>query len=465
MVTRDRRLEDLANQDPDQFSRSLALAFREAGEELYLVGGAVRDALLGMADFDLDFATSARPPVTVGILEALGQGRPYRIGERFGTIGLRLGQKDVEVTTYRSKETYPPRSRKPDVQFGTRLEEDLGRRDFTINAMARDPISGETIDLFGGTQDLGAGLIRAVGEAVQRFREDPLRLLRAVRFACRLDFDIEPATWAAMRADGPWLETVSRERVRDEMTRMLEGTQPARALTLLRDSGLLARSVPRLALLDSMPDHGPRHPLSLWDHTMAVVSGVPPTLALRWAAVLHDIAKPVTRTHEPSGRPRFFHHEEEGARLAREILTGLRYSNQVVEDVALLVETHMQPHAYSEEWSDGAVRRLMVRLGPLLHQSIELARADAAGHALDGPVWNTPKFDALERRVRALDEEQEERLRSPLSGEDLMHRYGRGPGRWIGEIKGAICEALIEGELQPGDTEGAWRIADRIVSG
>lgn len=454
----------LVNDAPSQLARSLGAAFRSRDEELFLVGGAVRDHLLGQPDFDLDFATSALPDITVRILEHQHLGKVYRVGERFGTIGLRLDDRLVEITTYRSQEIYAPESRKPEVRFGTTLLEDLRRRDFTINAMARDPITGALIDPLQGAVDLQAGLIRAVGTAADRFGEDPLRILRAVRFASRLGFSIEPSAWEAMVEMAPRLATISRERVRDEFTKMLEDAHPAVALSLMRDAGLLRWTAPLLEELTRMPDHGPRHHLSLWDHTMRVVSAVSPLLSLRWAAVLHDIAKPATRTEEPSGRPRFFHHEEVGARMAREVLTDLRYSNQIVESVVLLIQTHMQLHAYSAEWSDGAVRRLMMRLGPLTQEAIALDRADAAGHTIGVPSANAPKFDHLQERIRHLDEEDVSQLKSPLTGHDLMERYQRPAGPWIGVIKDALLEEVIEGRLAPQEQDKAWRIADTLVN-
>jgi poly(A) polymerase len=443
----------------------LARAFRDAGEELYLVGGALRDRLLGEQMDELDFATSARPSKTVEILERLDLGRAYRVGEKFGTIGVAGPGGQIEITTYRSKEIYEPGSRKPEVQFGATLADDLSRRDFTINAMARDPLTTTILDPLGGQSDLAAGIIRAVGDPAARFREDPLRLLRGIRFAARLGFDIDPRTWQAMIATAPELTSISRERVRDEYSRMLQGPDPVRALTLLRDSRLLEYSVPQLCILMKMADHGPRHPLSLWDHTMNVVRTVPPGLAVRWAALLHDVGKPSTRTHEPSGRPRFFHHEEVGAAIAHEILTGLRYSSAVVDAVTLLVGTHMQLHTYNRDWTDGAVRRLMLRLGPQTGEAIQLARADATGHSLDGSSHSAPKFDELEARIlRSEQEEHVTQLKSPLTGNDLMERYNRPPGPWIRQIKTALDDAVIDGELQPGDREGAYNIADQLVA-
>lgn len=225
----------------------------------------------------------------------------------------------------------------------------------------------------------------------------------------------------------------------------------------------MRHSVPILCELDTMPDHGPRHPLSLWDHVMQVVAGVSPSLDVRWAAILHDIAKPRTRSNDSSGRPRFFHHEEVGAALACETLEDLRYPNALVSNVALLVGTHMQLHSYSSEWSDGAVRRLMLRLGPLLPRAIELARADARGHSLGGRSTGTPRFDELEARVRLLEQDGVLTVSSPLSGHDLMERYGRGPGPWIRAVKTALEREVIDGRLAPSDRESAWRIADDLV--
>ncbi len=449
-------------QNTDTLSRILAERFKAANKHLYLVGGFIRDQLLGQSDADLDFATDALPGETVAILEGAG-GSIYRVGEKFGTIGLALSGHTIEITTYRSQETYSAGSRKPEVRFGQTLEEDLTRRDFTINAMARDPLTGTLVDPMGGELDLTAGLIRAVGNPAERFREDPLRLLRAVRFATRFHFEIEPDTWRALCQTAPCLRQISRERIRDEYSKILTGPDPVRGLTLLRDSGLLANSVPGLLELTAMLDHGPRHPLSLWDHVMLVLRGVPESLPLRWAALLHDIGKPSTRTHEPDGRPRFFHHEQVGAAMAQRILSDLRYDNDLVASVTLLVETHMQLHSYNPEWSDGAVRRLMLRLGPLLESSIRLARADAAGHATSGESHGAAKFEHLEQRIHQLGLQRVRELQSPLSGDDLMERYGRPGGPWVGEIKNALLHDVLEGTMAPGDREAAWQRADELV--
>jgi poly(A) polymerase len=445
-------------------SAALARAFRDRGEELYLIGGTVRDRLLRRISPDLDFASSARPTRIVEILEGLSLGAIYRLGEKFGTIGLRIGQQTIEITTYRNTEQYPPRSRKPDVQFGDSLFDDLKRRDFTVNAIALDPLSGALVDPLGGRDDLRAHLLRAVGSPADRFAEDPLRLLRAVRFAAELDFAIERSTWQAMLAAAGRLELISRERIRDELSRILTGPRPRSGLALLRDSGLLAYSVPELLELTRMPDHGPNHPLSLWDHTMAVVAAAPDDLVSRWAALLHDIAKPRTLTRESDGRPRFFHHEEVGAEMARVILSGLRYPNQIAAAVSLLVETHMQVHSYRPDWSEGAVRRLTLRLGGLTPAAIALARADAAGHSLSGVSRNSARLDELEDRILHLGRSAAERPQSPLNGDELMARYSRPPGPWIRAIKDRLEEEVIEGRLGPTDRDRAWQIADAVVA-
>lgn len=447
----------------DPLAVQLGQLFAAAGHQLFLVGGAVRDALLGHSQADLDFATDALPEATLVLLSRVEDAHPYRVGEQFGTIGARIGSRHVEITTYRSDEQYVVGSRKPSVQFGRTLQGDLTRRDFTVNAMGLNPLTGELIDPLDGRRDLLAGVLRAVGRAGERFREDPLRLLRAVRFAARLGFSIEPRTWHAMQEQATTLIQISRERIRDEYSRILTGSNAAQGLTLLRDSGLMDTSVPQLLELTRMADHGPRHPLSLWDHTLRVVQRVEPDLALRWAALLHDIAKPETRTLEPDGRIRFFHHEDRGAFVAREILVGLRYPGQLVDAVSLLVETHMQIHAYNDAWSDGAVRRLLLRLGPLMPGAIDLSRADASGHSSDGTSWNAPKFGALTRRIDELEREPVEEMRSPLSGDDLMRRFELPPGAWIRSIKDALNEEVLEGRLRPHDREAAWKLAEALA--
>ncbi len=453
--------------------RLVADAFSSADLELYLVGGALRDHLLERPVHEWDFATNARTNEILSTLEMAGEtnhwAQPwsiYRVGEKFGTIGLVANGERAEITTYRSSESYPEGSRKPSVIFGSGIEEDLSRRDFTVNSMAiraQSFLEGDTsglIDPYGGRDDLAARLIRSVGAPHERFREDPLRLLRAVRLAAQLGFSVEARTWAAMADRAQLLSSISRERIADELTRMLTGPDPARSLTLLRDSGLLQAAVPDLMILDAMPDHGPRHPMSLWDHTMLVVEGVEPDPISRWAALLHDIGKPETRTFDERGRIRFFQHEEVGAKRAAEVLRSLRRSNELVESVHDLVETHMQVHQYTPEWSDGAIRRLCEKLGPNFAKAIDLAKSDVRGHR--ETTWGVTGAAELEERAAQL-QAQLPSVQSPLTGVVLMERYRRPPGPWIGEIKDRLTEMVRDGALLPGDLERAWEIADAIV--
>ncbi len=451
------------NEDRDALIRRLGEAFQLAQHELFVVGGALRDELLGISGNEVDFATSSRPEETIKIAESISGNSVYRVGEKFGTIGVVREGFRAEITTYRSAEVYSAGSRKPVVEFGKSLEEDLSRRDFTINSMARPALGGEVIDPFGGARDLSARVLRAVGDAAQRFQDDPLRLLRGVRFAARLDLRIEESTEQAMHECADLIARISKERVAEEMNRMLLGPQPARALVLLRDTGLLGLVAPQLCSLNDMPDHGPHHALSLWDHTMRVVEGVPADPVSRWAALLHDIAKPLTRSFDATGRIRFLKHEEIGATIARDILSSLRMPNALIESVFDLVETHMQVHAYNDEWSDGAVRRLMNRLGSNFNLALALARSDASAHGAE-PYWNWPKLDRLSERAEQLRVDVPE-VRSPLTGQQLMDRYGRGPGKWIGIVKAALAEKVLEGQLGPHDEGTALEEADQLMAG
>jgi len=450
------------NTDVPPEARSLALAFAERGERLTLVGGAVRDLLLGALPDELDFATSALPSVTASILRTSIEGSIYRMGEKYGTIGIQTSTLPYEITTYRSGEEYVAGSRKPSVRFGVSIDEDLSRRDFTVNAIAIDPVTGLILDPFNGRGDLRARILRAVGNPASRFREDPLRLLRAVRFAQRMNFEIAPETWAAMLDGAGAIQSISRERVRDEYSKILTGSAAVRGLTLLRDSALLTAATPGLGELLRMQDHGPHHPLSLWDHTMRVVTGVPNDLAVRWAALLHDIAKPHTREDEAGGRVRFHQHAEIGAVMAGKIFRDLRYPNTLIDEVVMLVEIHMHIHAYNSEWSDGAVRRLLLKLGDARAKALALVRADAQGHSNDGTSMNGPKFDELANRIDSLYEEPSNYM-SPLTGNDLMQRYQRPAGSWIGSVKQRLLDEVVEGRLQPDDVDGAWLIVHEML--
>lgn len=436
--------------------RVLAAHFTEAGYELYLVGGSVRDALLHRPTHDLDLATDAHPPV---IKRLLAQARPdarYDVGEKFGTIGATFGEWVVEITTYRSEE-YAFASRKPAVTFGTSLAEDLSRRDFTINAIAQAPATGGMLDPFHGLQDLQRGLIRAVGDPVERFREDPLRMLRAVRFAAELGFRIDPATRAALQQQAGAIEHVSTERIAAELTRMLVANQPAAGLELLCDTGLASYVMPELLPLRSTGQDG-RHK-DVFGHTLKVVENVPATPILRWAALLHDIGKPKTKSVQ-DGKVHFFRHEMVGARMSRKVLRRLRFDRDRSERIQRLVAEHLRPNLYTPEWTDGAVRRYLRETEGITDDLFALSRADITSYRRSRVEAGVARVNHLEARCRELQAQEDvAKLQSPLDGNDLMTMFDLGPGPWIKPIKDYLLELVIDGDLAQDDAESATKLA------
>ncbi len=441
--------------------RTLATQFGEAGHELYLVGGSVRDGLLHRPTHDLDFATDAHPPV---IKRLLAQARPdsrYDVGEKFGTIGATFGEWVVEITTYRSEE-YAFASRKPAVTFGKNLEDDLSRRDFTINAIAQEPTTGGMLDPFHGLQDLQRGLIRAVGDPAARFREDPLRMLRALRFAAELGFHIDAATLAAMREQARALEHVSTERIAVEMTRLLVGEQPAGSLEILCDTGLAKVVMPELLPLRGTSQDDRRHK-DVFGHTLKVVENVPATPLLRWAALLHDIGKPKTKTVQ-DGKVHFFRHETVGARMARRILRRLRCDRDSSERIQRLVAEHLRPNLYTPDWTDGAVRRFLRETEGITDDLFALSRADITSYRRSRVEAGVARVNHLEARCRELQAQEDvAQLRSPLDGNDLMIMFDRGPGPWIKPIKDYLLELVIDGELAQDDRETAIKLAQEFA--
>lgn len=452
----------------------LAQSFAEEGHELSLVGGIVRDALLGFQPpVDLDLTTDARPDQVLAIGSRAGADSSYDIGARFGTIGLVFAGADeedpiaVEITTYRS-EHYPDESRHPEVQFGDDLVADLARRDFTINAMAVDARTGELIDPFGGRPDLDMATIRAVGDPELRFEEDPLRLLRAARFVSQLGFMIERDTFAAMIEMAPSIGRISRERVYHELTRLMTGTYASHALEVLSETGLLALTMPGLEPLSlETGDRGPVHrEKDLWEHTKKVVDKAPQRPTVRWAALMHDAAKPMTRGVDPSGEIHFFGHEREGAILARQVLEGIHADRATVNAVSHIVELHGRPGTYDQSWTDSAVRRLMLDAGDELHDLIDLAGADVTSARVFRQQAAAQRIAGLRAHIARLEAEREaDQWKSPLDGDELMAAFDRKPGRWIAEIKDLLREMVIDGELQPGDKEHALAIAREQLAG
>ncbi len=445
---------------------TLAEAFRAQHKQLYMVGGTVRDVLLhrGQSN-DADLATDARPDEIKRLVAPTQPSAIVLVGERFGTVRLHYGNDIVEITTFRD-ERYNPDSRKPEVCFGTVLEEDLRRRDFTINAMARDPLTGHISDPFGGRQDLEAHVLRAVGnEPDKRFDEDPLRLMRAVRFAAQLDFSIEPETMASIMRQAAKLQKISRERVRDEMNKLLVSPHPAKGLDLLVALGLMEWIIPEVLELRGVSQQAQRvvHSKDVYTHVLRVVERSSPRLVTRWAALLHDIAKPRTRTVE-DGKVHFFGHEELGAHMARDILKRLHFDRDFIDSVSRIVRLHMRANAYTPDWTDGAVRRLMLDSHDDLADLLDLSRADITSYRVDKVSRAAARVTELAERCQRLKEEAERvPLKSPLDGNELMALFGRGPGPWLRPIKDHLLGLVIDGVLSPDDKGEAARIAQGLM--
>ena len=452
----------------------LGETFAAAGGELYLVGGPVRDLLLGAAPADLDFTTDRPTEETAELGKAAGASAVFLIGERFGTVGFAFPSEGgappftVEVTTYR-KETYPDSTRKPAVEHGVSLADDLSRRDFTINAIAANPLTGELVDPFDGQADLHLSVVKAVGDPDQRFHEDPLRLLRAARFVAQLGFRIDPDTRDAMARTAPELRRISVERVYAELTRLLCGNWVGHGLDLLLDTGLFEIAMPELQPLaaDALRDHTAyrAREKDLWEHTLRVVGRAPARPIVRWAALLHDAAKPVTRSIDLHGEVHFFGHEREGAIMAKRLLRRLNAPKSTTDSVALIVADHLRPATYGPDWTDSAVRRLMLDAGDDLDDLLDLVAADVTSSREE-------KQRAADRRIRGLRahvlrlraQEALDQLQSPLDGTELMAMFDRPPGRWIATIKDHLRELVIDGELAPGDRVRATEIAREMMA-
>lgn len=446
---------------------TLAQAFQAQQKQLYMVGGTVRDVLLhrGQSN-DADLATDARPDEIKRIVAPTNPTTVVLVGERFGTVRLYYGNDIIEITTFRS-ERYNPESRKPEVCFGDSLYEDLRRRDFTINAMARDPLTGVIIDPYNGRQDLEAHILRAVGnEPDKRFDEDPLRLLRAVRFAAQLDFTIEPETRASIVRQAPKLQKISRERIRDEMNKLLTSPHPAKGLDLLVELGLMEWIIPEVLELRGVSQQPQARTVTTKDvyaHVLRVVERSAPRLKTRWAALLHDIAKPRTRTIEDN-KIHFFGHEDVGAVMARDILKRLHFDRDFIESVSKLVKLHMRANAYTSDWTDGAVRRLMLDVGDDLPDLLDLSQADITSYRIEKVNRAVARVAELAERCQRLKEEAERvPLKSPLDGNELMELFGRGPGPWLRPIKEHLLGLVIDGALAPDDKETAKRIARQLM--
>ena len=434
-----------------------ALAGTEFEGRAWLVGGAVRDELLGRkpgSDLDIvvlgDAAKAARllwekkvasiPPVTY---------------PRFGTAMVRVGGTGIEFATAR-KESYHEGSRKPEVEPAT-IEEDAKRRDFTVNTLMRDIFTGEIIDPLGsGKSDLDKKVLRTPLDPAETFHDDPLRMLRAVRFRRQLAFDPAPGLYEAVKEESARLKIISGERIREELQKMLRLPDGHLCLGELMELGLIRFIAPEFEEGVGM-DQGSYHYLDVWEHTLEVVANTDPEdLTLRLAAWMHDVAKPRCRTEEPDGRIRFTGHDKQGADMARTILRRLRFPKDVIEDVALLVRHHMRLPGVGE-LSDTAARRLMRDLGAQTEPLVRLCEADAK--ALKKDV-RRPDFDEIRAVLhRAAQQTPPDRLKSPLTGEQIMELTGLGPGPDVGKVKRHLSDLVVEGALDPDDIESAERKA------
>jgi poly(A) polymerase len=431
--------------------------FRAAGHEIALVGGPVRDLLMDRLSSDLDFATSARPDdierCLAGWVDA-----SWDVGRDFGTIGAIVGGWTLEITTYRA-DVYDSASRKPAVSYGDDLVGDLARRDFAVNAMAVVLPDLRFVDPFGGMDDLVAGLLRTPGTPAQSFGDDPLRMLRAARFAAQLQFSVSPDVVAAMRDMADRLEIVSAERVRDELVKLLLTSSPRRGLELLVETGLADRVLPELPALRLELDEHHRHK-DVYEHSLTVLEqaivledrleGGGPDLVTRLAALLHDIGKPRTRRFAGDGSVTFHHHDVVGAKLATKRLRALRFSKEISSDVSRLVELHLRFHGYgSGEWTDSAVRRYVRDAGPLLERLHILTRADCTTRNARKAERLRRTYDDLEKRItRLLAEEELAALRPDLDGQQIMAVLGIAPGPMVGKAYSFLLERrLDEGPL------------------
>ncbi|MGH3170909.1 MAG: CCA tRNA nucleotidyltransferase [Trebonia sp.] len=425
--------------------------FARAGHEIALVGGPVRDVFLGRRPSDLDLTTDAVPEEVLAITKRWAD-KTWTVGIDFGTVGLRKGETIFEITTYRT-EHYQRGSRKPEVKYGTSLTDDLVRRDFTINAMAARLPAYELVDPFGGLAALREEIIRTPGPPPVSFGDDPLRILRAARFAARLGFTVAPEVLDAMGSMAGRLSIVSAERITDELTKLMLTPDPAYGLDLLVRTSVASVVLPELPALRMEADEHHRHK-DVYQHSLTVLRqamalesryGLEGDLVLRLAAILHDIGKPRTRSLLPGGKVAFHHHDVVGAKMARKRLSELRFSKEVTADVAKLIELHLRFHGYGDgEWTDSAVRRYVRDAGPLLTRLHALTRADCTTRNARKAARLEASYDALEARIEVLREQEElDKIRPELSGEDIMSILGIPPGPLVGRAWNYMLELRL----------------------
>jgi poly(A) polymerase len=432
--------------------RELGSAFDAAGHELYLVGGSVRDALLGRLSPDLDFTTDARPEQIQQVLRPWADNL-WDTGIEFGTVGVGKGGHRLEITTFRA-DAYDQVSRHPEVRFGDRLEDDLVRRDFTVNAMAvrvTPAGPGDFLDPLGGLAALRARVLDTPSAPEISFGDDPLRMMRAARFVSQLGFTVAPRVLVAIEEMAPQLGRISAERVAAELDKLLLGADPAAGIDLLVRTGMGEVVLPEVGGMEMAIDEHHQHK-DVYQHSLTVLRQAigleddGPDLVLRWAALLHDIGKPATRRHEPNGGVSFHHHEVVGAKMARKRLRALKYSRQMVDDVSQLVYLHLRFHGYGDgKWTDSAVRRYVTDAGPLLPRLHKLVRADCTTRNKRRAARLQASYDRLEARIAELAAKEDlERVRPDLNGNQIMELLGIPAGPEVGEAWNFLKELRLE---------------------
>jgi poly(A) polymerase len=451
-------LENLQRNTSNPLLDRLGALFEAAGFELALVGGPVRDAILGRVAPDLDFTTSANPDQTLKLLKPIASAT-WDIGREFGTIAAQIGDEKVEITSYRA-DSYDKTTRKPTVEFGDNLEDDLVRRDFTVNAMALRLPSRTFVDPHSGLRDLLLQTLKTPSKPEISFSDDPLRMMRAARFTAQLGFEIEPETFDAMRSMADRIKIISAERVRDELSKLLLAKDPRPGLEILVDSGIAELVIPELPALKLEADEHHHHK-DVYQHTLTVVAqaidyekdyGLHQDLVLRLAALFHDIGKPATKRLEPGGAVSFYHHDVVGAKLAKKRLQELKFDNDTIKAVARLVELHLRFFGYSDQqWSDSAVRRYVRDAEDQLLRLHALTRADVTTRNKRKADRLAHAYDDLEQRIALLrEQEQLDSMRPELDGQQIMEILDIKPGREVGEAYAFLLEIrLDEGTIGP----------------
>ena len=430
----------------------LGRLFADAGHELYLVGGSVRDALLGRSLTDLDFTTSARPAEMAAMLRPWADAL-WDTGIEYGTLGVGKGDLRLEITTFRA-DTYDQVSRNPEVRFGDRLDDDLVRRDFTVNAMAVRITAegpGEFLDPLGGLDALRARVLDTPAAPEVSFGDDPLRMLRAARFVSQLGFDVAPRVRDAMSAMADQLGRITAERVAAELDKMILGADPAAGIDVMVDSGLGDVVLPEIGAMRMAIDEHHQHK-DVYQHSLTVLRQAigleddGADLVLRWAALLHDIGKPSTRRHESDGGVSFHHHEVVGAKMTRKRMRALKYSKQMVDDVSQLVYLHLRFHGYGDgKWTDSAVRRYVTDAGPLLPRLHKLVRADCTTRNKRRAARLQANYDDLEARIAELAAKEDlQRVRPDLDGNEIMKILDIPPGPQVGEAWNHLKELRLD---------------------